>query len=442
MRPADNRPRPPSRTPGFATTGYAAPSLSPDVAAATAASAATAATVAQQQYFALAQQQQQLMREAAAQAALQAPAAPPAVLAAAYMTPQQQAAMGLNPGAMGYGAGGAAAGYYGQGMAGGGAAGAGVMAANMVGSAPAGAPGGMQPGAAAGVMQAPGQQAMAAAGGYAGNLEALPGVVIKETTQVVDAVMARVGGAYEAANKYHVRALPGHVRAATEPNQPGTWAPSSKEVDMLPEVMFVQEDSSCCLRVCLAAFGGLNLRALQLHMYEGNTEAVTVERPCKMGAGCCCPLEMTIKSRGQQIGMVVEEADSYCGMCYQQCCTCTYTHKVMMGATRESLVHKYSLVAPTCCCGRVNNCCGATCCKPNLFIDVVSPDGKLINAVQKTYGGGGSGDCCRCVFDFSNYVLTFPPGSSHQERLALLVGVLSVEYALFSRKGGENNDNN
>lgn len=68
--------------------------------------------------------------------------------------------------------------------------------------------------------------------------------------------------------------------------------------------MFVQEDSSCCLRVCLAAFGGLNLRALQLHMYEGNTEAVTVERPCKMGAGCCCPLEMTIKSRGQQIGMV------------------------------------------------------------------------------------------------------------------------------------------
>ncbi|KAG2442495.1 hypothetical protein HXX76_002581 [Chlamydomonas incerta] len=431
----------PPATAGYAAAGYAAPPMPPGVAAATAASAATAATVAQQQYYALAQQQQQMLQEAAAQAALQAPVAPPAVLAAAYMTPQQQAAMGLNPGAMGYGAG---ATGYGAGMAGAagygaGMAGAAGYGAGMAGAAPAGAPPALQPGAA-GAMQAPGQQAMTAAGGYAGNLEALPGVVIKETTQVLDAVVASIGGAYEAANKYHVRVLPSHVRPATEPNQPGTWAPSSKEVDMLPEVMFVQEDSSCCLRVCLAAFGSLNLRALQLHGYEGSIEALTVDRPCKMGAGCCCPLEMTITSKGQQIGMVIEDADSYCGMCYQQCCTCTYTQKVMMGSTRESLVHKYSLVTPLWCCGRVNNCCGATCCKPNLFIDVVSPDGKLVNAVQKTYGAGGAGDCCRSMFDFSNYILPFPPGSSHQERLALIVGVLSVEYAYFSRKGGEGND--
>ncbi len=79
---------------------------------------------------------------------------------------------------------------------------------------------------------------------------------------------------------------------------------ASPSLPVALQVMFVQEDSSCCLRVCLAACGGLNLRALQLHMYEGNTETVAVDRPCRMGAGCCCPVEMTISSKGQQIGMV------------------------------------------------------------------------------------------------------------------------------------------
>ncbi|EFJ45593.1 hypothetical protein VOLCADRAFT_105881 [Volvox carteri f. nagariensis] len=274
------------------------------------------------------------------------------------------------------------------------------------------------------------------------DLDQLPGVVIKETTQVIDAVMASIGGAYEAANKYKVKALPADKRLATVHNEPGTWSPSSKEVDALPEVYYVEESSSCCLRVCLAHFGGLNLRALQLHFYQGNKEKYTVQRPCKLGGCCCCPLEMSLFAKdGTLQGMVVEDYDGYCSKYCEQSCLCTYRQKVLVGSSRNSLVHKYSLVSPMCCCGRVNNCCGATCCKPQLFIDIEEPDGTLAAVAHKTYGGGrGCTDCCRCVFDFSNYVLPFPPKATLQERVLLLTAMLSIEYAYFSRRGGENND--
>ncbi|GLC44928.1 hypothetical protein PLESTB_001690400 [Pleodorina starrii] len=273
------------------------------------------------------------------------------------------------------------------------------------------------------------------------DLDRLPGVVIKETTQVIDAVMAFVGGAYEAANKYTVRAMPADKRPATVHNEPGAWQPSTKELDSLPQVFFVEEDSSCLLRAILAYCGGLNLRALQLHVYQGNEEKYTVKRPCKLGGCCCCPLEMSLYAKdGTMQGMVVEDYDGYCGPCLEQCCMCVYRQKVLVGSSRSSLVHKYSLVNPMCCCGRVNNCCGATCCKPSLFIDIVDTGSNLAAVAQKTYGGGKGSDCCRCVFDFSNYVLPFPPNATHAERMLLLTGILSLEYAYYSRKGGEQNN--
>ncbi|GFR49804.1 hypothetical protein Agub_g11744 [Astrephomene gubernaculifera] len=278
------------------------------------------------------------------------------------------------------------------------------------------------------------------------NLETYPGLVVKETTQVIDAIMASVGGAYEAANKYHVKAMPVDKRSGTDHDEPGAWLPSSAEIDQLPEVFFVEEESSCLLRACLAYWGGLNLRALKLRYYHANYEKYYVDRPCMCGGCCCCPLEMTVYQKGPEgdrmVGMVVEDFDPYCLRCYQCCCLNTYYQKVLVGGTRESLVHKYSLVNPMCCCGRVNNCCGATCCIPSFFIDILEPNGTLAAVAQKTYGGGdGCADCCRCVFDFNNYVLPFPPKANHHERLMLLTGLLSVEYAYHSRKGGEGNNN-
>ncbi|KXZ43015.1 hypothetical protein GPECTOR_107g160 [Gonium pectorale] len=203
---------------------------------------------------------------------------------------------------------------------------------------------------------------------------------------------------------------------------------------------FAQEESDCCLRVVLAAFGGLNLRALKLHAYGAGVEHVTVDRPCRLGAGCCCPLEMTAYQGNQMVGKVEEDCDNCCYGCWECCCLCTCTHKVLVGPSRESLVHKYSLRNYGCCCGRVNNCCGGTCCKQNFFIDIVEPDGKLASVIQQTYGSGGCEDCCRCTFDFNNYVLPFPSNATGIDRAMLITALLSIEYAYHSRTGGENND--
>lgn len=136
------------------------------------------------------------------------------------------------------------------------------------------------------------------------NLEALPGVVVKEVTQILDAVMASVGGAYEAQNKYYVRALPLDVKIATTHDEPGAWRPNTADLDALPPVYYVEESSSFCLRAVLAACGGLNLRALDLYFYQGKDEKYMVQRPCRLGGCCGCPLEMRMYQRAPQEQMI------------------------------------------------------------------------------------------------------------------------------------------
>ncbi|PNH03986.1 hypothetical protein TSOC_009886 [Tetrabaena socialis] len=269
------------------------------------------------------------------------------------------------------------------------------------------------------------------------HLDLIPGVVVKQTTQVVDAVMSVVHGAYEANSKFLVRALPADKRPATVHGDPGSWLPTGAEIEGLLPVFYIEEDSSCCLRAILSVTGGLNLRALTLNFYQGSQRSLVVQRPCRLGAMCFCPLQMRVIHEGQLVGMVEADCDSCSRCCWEHCCLCHFTHKVLVGSSRANMVHKYSLKNSNyCCCGRVNNCCGATCCRPNFFIDVVEPDGKLVSVIQKTFGGGkGCAACFRCVFDFNNYVLPFPPAATHLERLVLLTGLLSINYAYHSRKG-------
>ncbi|KAG2485753.1 hypothetical protein HYH03_015562 [Edaphochlamys debaryana] len=269
-------------------------------------------------------------------------------------------------------------------------------------------------------------------------LDGIQGVVIKESTQVIDAVMEALGGPFEAANKYKVYPIQGEKRLATNHDETeSSWLPKQADLDAVQPVFTAVEKSSTCLRMTLALCGGLNLRALKLNFVDPtNRVPYTVDRPCKMGAGCCCPLEMTMyDANGGMVGQVVEKTE---GCFWEQCCLCTYTHKVLVGNTRQSLVHKYNIINPMCCCGRVSNCWGATCCKQNFFIDITDPQGKIVSYAHKTYGGdGGCGACCRMAYDFSNYVLPFPKDATNLDRMLLVLGMLSIEYAYHSRKGGD-----
>ena len=247
-----------------------------------------------------------------------------------------------------------------------------------------------------------------------------------------------------------MHALPPGRVAAREQGAPGTWSPSLAEIEALPHVMEIQEESSCFLRVLLAALGGLNLRALTLHCGSYAppaqpgapltlVELLTVRRPCRPGVALCCwPLEMNVYEGDAVLGSVREQCG--CGEWLRQCCCCVCTHRVLAGAPGAQ-THRYSLRTGLCCCGRVNNFCGGTCCRPNLIMDVLTPDGKLASTVQMTYGGApGCEGLVRCAAQFNNYVVSFPEEATAQDRALLIAAVMSHEYALFSRSGGDNSD--
>jgi hypothetical protein len=297
--------------------------------------------------------------------------------------------------------------------------------------------------------------------GGAAALSSVPGVVIRQTAQLLNVATAVTGAPFEAAYEFKVYAMPPERRAARTPTEAGAWEPSPEEIASLPLLFTIQEESDCFVRVLLSLLGGLNLRCLTLHYLLGpagaaacggssapgatmlpgvGAEVLTATRPCRLGLGCCSPLLMRLRDGGgMPLGEVGEACDA--GVCLQQCCCCVFSHQVRStppGAAAPQ--HRYTLQAPLCCVGgRVNNCCGATCCRPHLVMDVATPDGNLASTVQKTYGKGrGCQACMRCAFEFDTYVLEFPPDATAQERALLLAAVLSIDYALFSRRGGEN----
>jgi len=125
--------------------------------------------------------------------------------------------------------------------------------------------------------------------------------------------------------------------------------------------------------------------------------------------------------------------------CFQTCCCCTTTHNVLaLDKPRGALVHKYSLRTDSCCCGRNNNCCGSTCLKKDLIMDVLDASGAMVGNMQKTYApGGGAGACCRCMFQYGNFIVDFPEAASEDERALLLTALLNTEFQLWERQGGE-----
>jgi hypothetical protein len=124
---------------------------------------------------------------------------------------------------------------------------------------------------------------------------------------------------------------------------------------------------------------------------------------------------------------------------FQLCCLCTSYYKAdEWNAEKQSFTPKYTLRYNVACCGRVNNCCGATCLNNDAIFDVLDQEGNVVAYIQKTYGGGDQGGAfCRCVFQFSNYIVSFPEKTSHAERALILSAVMHSEYLLFEKSGNE-----
>jgi hypothetical protein len=140
------------------------------------------------------------------------------------------------------------------------------------------------------------------------------------------------------------------------------------------------------------------------------------------------------------VGRVRDDFASYCTRCFDCCCLCTSYADVEVAshAAAGGFEKRFRLRVNPCCCGRVNNCCGATCFRHDAVFDILdAKSGEVVAHLQKTYAPG-PGACCRVAFKFDNYVLEFPPSSTPEERALLLTAVFHTDYLHFEQRGGNN----
>lgn len=270
------------------------------------------------------------------------------------------------------------------------------------------------------------------------------GLVMRQKTQKGEVVAQMLGIPFESKNKYKVHLLPANKVVKNQPHDPDGWEPTADDLDQLDTFLFAQEQSSCFTRICLTFLGCGNLRPLQLHIsVHGSTgDAYVIDRPFLLGGCCCCPLEMTLNAVGEgqpvRIGRVREDFSPYFSKCLSACCLATTYTDIERALPDGTFEKKYSLRTNVSCCGRVNNCCGATCFKNDAVYDILDAKGNVAAHLQMTYAKSkGLGACCRMGLAFNNYILEFPRDSTAEDRMLLLTALFQVEYQLFERSGDE-----
>lgn len=270
------------------------------------------------------------------------------------------------------------------------------------------------------------------------------GLVVRQKTQKAEVVAQIVGIPFESKNKYKVHLLPPNKVVKNQPEDPDGWEPTAEELDNLDTFLFAHEESNCFTRTFMMFLGCGNLRPLQMHIaVKGSTgDAYVIQRPFKIGACCCSPLEMNLDAvvdgQALRIGRVREDFSPYFGRCMSACCLATTYTDIERALPDGTFEKKYSLRTNLSCCGRVNNCCGASCFKNDAVYDILDTKGEIAAHLQMTYAkGSGLSACFRSGLGFNNYVLEFPRDSTAEDRMLLLTAVFQVEYQLFERSGDE-----
>ena len=271
-------------------------------------------------------------------------------------------------------------------------------------------------------------------------IQSATGVVCRQEARLYGIDAMQAGIPRENCNRYKLSLFPTDRKVGETPNDPERWQPTGRELRQLDKIMSVQEKSSFCERICLACCGGMNLRKLQLHFQiDGIGDAFLIKRPGRCGGICCSPLTMnTFANTGSelvQIGRVREDFSpcifKYCEAAY----CCNVYHDIEEGSEDSGFEKKYKVKLSMACCGRVNNCCGGTCCKHDQIYDIYDTDGNIVAHIQRTYAP--EGQClafCRCCNLFQNYMLEFPPNATLEDRMLLITSLFQIDYQLLEKQ--------
>lgn len=250
---------------------------------------------------------------------------------------------------------------------------------------------------------------------------------------------------YASESKFDISKITNRALDNAKKTQPGyCFQPSNLQFNNAPASIFTEEESFFLVRSCLACFSCANLRALELHIAGNGAEHYLMQREFRLGGWICCNLNSRLLrsddgTRSQEIGRVKENCEPYPCRAMESCCLCTSYDDVQL-KVNETYIQRYRIRENRSCCnGSHNNCCGSTCINNDIVFDILDYNDRKVAEVSKTFAGGTGLDFLtaifRCCCNYSNYVVTFPPGSSEEDRALILAAVHHIDYKFFEKPG-------
>lgn len=256
---------------------------------------------------------------------------------------------------------------------------------------------------------------------FIGEHELTHGVVVRQKAQYDEVVMQSIGVPMERRNHYLVGKLPQDKHAKREHGDNG-YAPTREQVEELERLLVIHEESSAGSRCLLTCCGCGQLRNMKLRFTViPSGDVLIAHKPFACGGWLCQPIKTTLRSKDESrvIGRVREDFR------FNECCfNCTFYNDIEVANEQGTFSKRYTLRSNECCCGRVNNCCGATCLKNDAIFDILDTNGNIVANMTRTYGGHFWRMCC----DFNTYTLEFPPDATWEERWLLLTSIVQLDF--------------
>lgn len=263
------------------------------------------------------------------------------------------------------------------------------------------------------------------------DFEHLRGAVVRRSLTSREGMNNALG--WEKAWKYRISALPEGKHVARTPDDKERWRPTDTELAELPDMLMAVERSNAASRVCLGCLDCVELRKLTFDFQSGGQKVFSAHHGSRCGGFYGSPAFMPVSDQeGKRIGLVEEDYHPYCNKLGQECCFGTFYTSVFAGEGRENGA-KYTVRYNEGCCGRVNNCFGGTCMRPDAILDILSKDGQLVATIQQTYARDKDARmeaCCRSYMSYNNYVVEFPQEATDEDKKLLLAAVLRIDVDL------------
>ena len=250
------------------------------------------------------------------------------------------------------------------------------------------------------------------------------GLYVRQALEVVEMLTD-----CETKNRYSFTPIPLGTPIPAAPDS--SWSKEYRSAAGFNPLLKGKEESECFERVCCPLF-----RGFKMDLVDGNgTPFITFDRPFKCdpcySPGCftCTTQEMSVSAGGAMIA----NAKMVTGPCCTSgCCNNKFEVYNASGAII------YTMEVNDCSSKTGgSNCLAPSCCNEALTVDVTDSMGNLLPPQTFVFPG------CNCggLNDLTNMVVVFPDNSSADDRSALLLGMMLIEFTIMELRRQQNKDN-